>query len=440
MSNLGLMRRLAMSWKAVAPGGGRQLAGKDFEGNLYFEKPDPNGGRYPRRTVELANPELSEANYDDANISVQWQAWLRNTRKDPPTLAEIQRDEARKLLTVARAKALDQAWQDRKAELALEQAQGRQAVLGLASSASKAGSAEETSTSAAAGSSSGEEDPAKSAARKQIEEREAARKAGFKPQVQQGDSFEPQAWSPVATRRPQVHQSRIGQAASSMDTQEQGSDLKGISGKGSDHPKPVASNPPSAQFTNGLLVASGTAFLTGIFGSLWYQGRQEKRKGINRAAAGTPVGPSLQSLNDLKMAESLLKEGRMLGVKAFAIATTMCISGAVLVVGGTRWALDVETIPEFSAKMRELFPKQKSKFVDAVVGADRSVFGEPTAATSSSSGTGIAGEGGGSEEKDLDHEEDVNILGRIERELKRLESEELSSMLSTSTAAPPIDK
>ncbi|KAK5807857.1 hypothetical protein F5H01DRAFT_352775 [Linnemannia elongata] len=219
-----------------------------------------------------------------------------------------------------------------------------------------------------------------------------------------------------------------------MSSQEQG---PGVSGKGSDHPKPAASNPPSAQFTNGLLMASGTAFLTGIFGSLWYQGRQEKRKGINRAAAGTPVGPSLQSLNDLKMAESLLKEGRMLGVKAFAIATTMCISGAVLVVGGTRWALDVETIPEFSAKMRELFPKQKSKFVDAVVGADRSVFGEPTTtAASSSSGTGE------SDEKDLDHEEDVNILGRIERELRRLETEELSSLspLSSSTSAPPIDE
>ncbi|KAG0059589.1 hypothetical protein BGZ89_000270 [Linnemannia elongata] len=219
-----------------------------------------------------------------------------------------------------------------------------------------------------------------------------------------------------------------------MSSHEQG---PGVSGKGSDHPKPAASNPPSAQFTNGLLMASGTAFLTGIFGSLWYQGRQEKRKGINRAAAGTPVGPSLQSLNDLKMAESLLKEGRMLGVKAFAIATTMCISGAVLVVGGTRWALDVETIPEFSAKMRELFPKQKSKFVDAVVGADRSVFGEPTTtAASSSSGTGE------SDEKDLDHEEDVNILGRIERELRRLETEELSSLspLSSSTSAPPIDE
>ncbi|KAG0274319.1 hypothetical protein BGZ95_009917 [Linnemannia exigua] len=206
MSNLSLMRRLAMSFKAVAPGNGRHLAGKDFEGNLYFEKPDPNGGRYPRRTVELADPKLSEANYDDANISVQWQAWLRNTRKDPPTQAEIQRDEARKLLTVARAKVLDQAWQDRKAELALEQAQGRQAILGLASAASKGGE-EATATPGATTAAtknaapSEEEDPAKSAARKQIEEREASRKVGFKPQVQQGDTFEPQAWSPVASRR-----------------------------------------------------------------------------------------------------------------------------------------------------------------------------------------------------------------------------------------------
>lgn len=123
----------------------------------------------------MIEPELLNTNqiFNHSTI-VQWQAWLRNTRKDPPTLTEIQRDEARKLLTVARAKALDQAWQDRKAELALEQAQGRQAILGLASSASKADSAEETATSAAG--SSGEEDSTKSAARKQIEEREAARK------------------------------------------------------------------------------------------------------------------------------------------------------------------------------------------------------------------------------------------------------------------------
>lgn len=63
-----------------------------------------------------------------------------------------------------------------------------------------------------------------------------------------------------------------------------------------------------------------------------------------RATVGASAGPSLQSLNDLKRAESLLIEGRMLGIKAFAVATTMCLSGAVLVVGATRWALDVDTV------------------------------------------------------------------------------------------------
>ncbi|KAF9921115.1 hypothetical protein FBU30_008892 [Linnemannia zychae] len=197
----------------------------------------------------------------------------------------------------------------------------------------------------------------------------------------------------------------------------------------------MSSNPPSAQFTNGLLMASGTAFLAGIFGSLWYQGRQEKRRGINRVAAtGFTTGPSLQSLNDLKMAQSLLKEGRMLGIKAFAIATTLCLSGAVLIVGGTRWALDVETIPEFSAKMRELFPKQKAKFVDAVVGADQSVFGGPSASESQRPRAEA-------KESDLDHEEDHNILSRIERELRQLECEEESLSTSTATSTtvtPPI--
>ncbi|KAF9378882.1 hypothetical protein CPB97_009284 [Podila verticillata] len=192
---------------------------------------------------------------------------------------------------------------------------------------------------------------------------------------------------------------------------------------------------PSSQFTNGLLMASGTAFLAGIFGSLWYQGRQDKRRGLNRIA--TPAGPSLQSLNDLKMAESLIKEGRLLGLKAFGIATTLCLSGAVLVVGTTRWALDVKTIPEFSAKMRDLFPKQKTKFVDAVVGADRSMFGTSEDSDSSSSPSSLAS-AGSSEEKDLDHEDDVNILGRIERELRKLEreeQEEASSLASTSSAS-----
>ncbi|KAF9430641.1 hypothetical protein BGZ94_005449 [Podila epigama] len=194
-----------MSLKAFAPGGGRRLAGKDLDGNLFFEKPDPNGGRYPRRTVELADPKLSEANYDDANIAVQWQAWLRNTRADPPTLLEIQRDEARKQLTITRAKALDQAWQDRKAELALEQEQDHKFILGVAA-ASRGDTAAHVSSPSSTSSSPldslpDQDESTKSAARKQIEEREAARKSGFKPQVQQGDTFQPHAWSPMAATR-----------------------------------------------------------------------------------------------------------------------------------------------------------------------------------------------------------------------------------------------
>ncbi|KAF9355313.1 hypothetical protein BGX26_006709 [Mortierella sp. AD094] len=185
-------------------------------------------------------------------------------------------------------------------------------------------------------------------------------------------------------------------------------------GTSSANSKPVAANPPSAQFSNGLLVASGTAFLTGIFGSLWYQ---------DRVAAGTPAVSNLQSLHDFKKSEALVKEGRLLGVKAFAVATTVCLSGAVLIVGATRWALDVETIPEFSAKMRVLFPKQKTKFVDAVVSADRSVFGDsPEQESLKTSPSSEAASSDG--EKDLDHEEDNNLLRRIERELRRLETEE----------------
>ncbi|KAF9914765.1 hypothetical protein BX616_007613 [Lobosporangium transversale] len=210
MSNLSLMRRLTLSLKAIAPGGGRRLAGRDLDGNLYFEKPDPNGGRYPRRTVELADPQLSEANYDDANIAVQWQSWLRNTRQSPPTQAEIQRDEARKKLTIARAKALDQAWLDRKEELQLEQAQDRQTILGIAAASRGVGSQIQdanTSTSSTSSPSSfvselpPQDEATKSEARKQVEEREAARKSGFKPTVQQGDTFQPQAWAPTAARR-----------------------------------------------------------------------------------------------------------------------------------------------------------------------------------------------------------------------------------------------
>lgn len=88
--------------------------------------------------------------------------------------------------------------------------------------------------------------------------------------------------------------------------------------------------------------------------------------------------------------------------------------------------------------MRELFPKQKSKFVDAVKGADRAVFGGVEGnSPSQTSHSQLPGVPAGGDEGDLDHEEDGNILGRLERELKRLEVlEEAESKLSTASSSP----
>ena len=54
---------------------------------------------------------------------------------------------------------------------------------------------------------------------------------------------------------------------------------------------------PSSQFTNGLLMASGTAFLAGIFGSLWYQGRQDKRKGLSTSIWRDDLGADIEFFN-----------------------------------------------------------------------------------------------------------------------------------------------
>ncbi len=87
--------------------------------------------------------------------------------------------------------------------------------------------------------------------------------------------------------------------------------------------------------------------------------------------------------------------------------------------------------------MRELFPKQKTKFVDAVVEADRSVFGRRSASGPGTATNSTIPGHSSNEEGDLDHEEDSNILGRIERELRRLESEELTSSTKTATKSSP---
>ncbi|GAA5977867.1 hypothetical protein JCM11641_006094 [Rhodosporidiobolus odoratus] len=73
--------------------------GQDLQGNNFFERPHetyPGEWRKNKRYVEYqeARP-LSD--YDFRSIPVQWSAWLRRTRQEPPTLQELEQDYTRQL-------------------------------------------------------------------------------------------------------------------------------------------------------------------------------------------------------------------------------------------------------------------------------------------------------------------------------------------------------
>lgn len=45
---------------------------------------------------------------------VQWQAWLRHTRQQPPSIVELVQEEKRREIVLQRAKALDEEWEQVK--------------------------------------------------------------------------------------------------------------------------------------------------------------------------------------------------------------------------------------------------------------------------------------------------------------------------------------
>ncbi|CAO3649236.1 unnamed protein product [Cunninghamella echinulata] len=55
--------------------------------------------------------------YNQNLLPVQWQAWLRHTRFEAPTVQELLKEQYRRQIVQERAKKLDQEWQQRKIEL-----------------------------------------------------------------------------------------------------------------------------------------------------------------------------------------------------------------------------------------------------------------------------------------------------------------------------------
>eukprot|EP00128_Syssomonas_multiformis_P000607 Colp12_sorted_trinity150504_noHs@35882 len=78
--------------KFSVPSGYKEI-GTDLVGNRFFEKQMP-GGR-PRRMVLTEEGLRSPTEFDHLTLATEWDRWLKNTRKDPPTAEEILQNIAR---------------------------------------------------------------------------------------------------------------------------------------------------------------------------------------------------------------------------------------------------------------------------------------------------------------------------------------------------------
>ncbi|XP_030000356.1 NADH dehydrogenase [ubiquinone] 1 alpha subcomplex assembly factor 2 [Sphaeramia orbicularis] len=73
----------------------REHVGTDHLGNKYYFVPEQKTwtGRLVRakRMVEAANP--AEYEYMEGSIPMEWDAWIRGRRKEPPSIEELERNE-----------------------------------------------------------------------------------------------------------------------------------------------------------------------------------------------------------------------------------------------------------------------------------------------------------------------------------------------------------
>ncbi|XP_060894771.1 NADH dehydrogenase [ubiquinone] 1 alpha subcomplex assembly factor 2 [Labrus mixtus] len=88
----------------------RDHVGTDTLGNKYYIIPEQKTwtGRLVRakRMVEAANP--TEFEYTEGNIPMEWDAWIRGRRKEPPSIEELLKNEAYRGQIKVKAKELEE--------------------------------------------------------------------------------------------------------------------------------------------------------------------------------------------------------------------------------------------------------------------------------------------------------------------------------------------
>ncbi|KAM3611729.1 uncharacterized protein V6R79_023289 [Siganus canaliculatus] len=88
----------------------RDYVGTDHLGNKYYFVPEQKTwtGRLVRakRIVVAANP--SEYEYTEGSIPMEWDAWIRGRRKEPPSIEELLKNESYRELIKVKAKDVEE--------------------------------------------------------------------------------------------------------------------------------------------------------------------------------------------------------------------------------------------------------------------------------------------------------------------------------------------
>ncbi|XP_028380451.1 NADH dehydrogenase [ubiquinone] 1 alpha subcomplex assembly factor 2 [Phyllostomus discolor] len=96
-------------WRALSKEA-KELVGTDQFGNKYYHIPEYKNWRgqtiREKRIVEAASKR--EIDYDVGDIPTEWEAWIRRTRKTPPTMEEILKNEKYREEIQRKSKDLDE--------------------------------------------------------------------------------------------------------------------------------------------------------------------------------------------------------------------------------------------------------------------------------------------------------------------------------------------
>ncbi|KAK6530279.1 hypothetical protein TWF694_003641 [Orbilia ellipsospora] len=111
LPHLSPFKRLYYRWKSIRlPWRKRYFIGMDLEGNTFWEFRDRLVASRARRIMDFRGGVHSLANYSEFRVDPQWHQWLRATRYEPPTVAELQAEVTRREVMVERARLADERW------------------------------------------------------------------------------------------------------------------------------------------------------------------------------------------------------------------------------------------------------------------------------------------------------------------------------------------